>query len=183
MALVDFALQYASRGWHVFPLRPRTKLPLIAAKAGGKGFHDATTDLKQIEAWWAREPLANIGIATGASWLVVLDADGPEGLALLQELAQRLGGGPLPRTLVQRTGRDSGLHFISRGAAIKSSQLKGEHLDVRGSSGYIVAPPSVHPSGAVYQWVDATVPIAAVPAWVGPWVASRKGSASQAAPP
>src|ERR1700731_4411538 len=98
MALVDYALQYAARGWFIFPLAPRSKLPLISKKSGGKGFHDATTDLKQIEAWWAREPLANIGIATGASGLVVLDADGPEGLAQLESVARSFGAWPLPRT-------------------------------------------------------------------------------------
>ena len=183
MPMIDYALQYAARGWYVFALAPRSKLPLISKKNGGRGFLDATRDPAQLEAWWAKTPLANIGIATGASGLIVLDADGPQGLAQLQELAQRLGGGPLPRTLVQRTGRDGGLHFIYRGTGIKSSQVKGEHLDVRGSSGYIVAPPSVHPSGATYQWVDATVPIADVPAWVKGWVNTRKGGAPQAAAP
>jgi hypothetical protein len=178
MAHIDYVLQYAARGWACFPLRPRSKLPLISAKAGGRGFHDATTDPVQLEAWWAREPLANIGIATGASGLVVLDADGLEGLAQLQTLAAPHGG--LPKTLVQKTGRDGGLHFIYRGT-VKSSQVKGEHLDVRGSTGYIVAAPSVHPSRALYQWVDATVPIADLPAWLREWANSRKG-APQAAP-
>src|ERR1700722_6906156 len=103
MALIDFALQYAARGWHVFPLRPRSKLPLISKKDGGNGFHDATTDKAQIEKWWRACPDANIGIATSASGLVVLDADGPEGLAQLQALAAPHGG--LGRTLVCRTGR------------------------------------------------------------------------------
>ena len=183
MALIDYALQYAARGWHVFPLRPRSKLPLISAKAGGRGFHDATTDKAQIETWWKACPQANIGTATGASGLVVLDADGPEGLAQLESVARQYSGWPLPRTLAQRTGREGGLHLIYRGSGVKSSQVKGEHLDVRGSTGYIVAPPSIHPSGAAYQWVDATEAAADVPAWVGPWVAGRKGGAPQAAAP
>lgn len=173
MPLIDFALQYAARGWSIFPLKPRSKIPLIGKAAGGRGFHDATTDPRQIEAWWRACPDANIGLATGASGLVVLDADGPEGLAQLREAA----GGTLARTLVQRTGREGGFHFFYSGTGVKSSQVKGEHLDVRGSTGYVVAPPSVHPSGAVYAWVDATEPVAAVPDWVRSWVANRKGGA------
>lgn len=165
----------------MFPLQPRSKLPLISKKNGGRGFLDATTDPKQIEAWWAKAPLANIGIATGASGLVVLDADGPDGLAQLESVARRYGGWPLPRTLAQRTGREGGLHLIYAGAGVKSSQVKGEHLDVRGSTGYIVAPPSIHPSGAQYAWVDALAIVAPVPAWFGPWVSTRKGAAPQAA--
>ena len=173
MGLVDYALQYAGRGWQVFPLRPRSKMPW----QGSRGFKDATTAPVQIEKWWRACPDANIGIATGASGLVVLDADGPEGLAQLRQVSQ----GDLPRTLVSRTGREGGLHFVYRGTGIKSSQVKGEHLDVRGSTGYIVAPPSVHPSGAIYQWVNGIELVAPVPAWVAPWVSARKGSAAQLA--
>jgi hypothetical protein len=149
MALVDFALQYAARGWHVFPLKPRSKIPLIGKAAGGQGFHDATIDPKQIETWWGQCPEANIGLSTGPSGLVVLDADGPEGLAELDALVRQHG--PLPRTLVSKTGR--GFHFFFSGTGIPSSQVKGSHLDVRGSTGYVVLPPSVHPSGAAYEWV------------------------------
>ena len=103
--LLEAALQYAARGWHAFPLRPRSKMPAIAKKDGGRGFLDATTDPATIEAWWGRWPAANIGLATGASGLVVLDPDGPEGLAQLRVVS----GGVLPRTLVARTGRVDGL--------------------------------------------------------------------------
>lgn len=178
MSMVDFALQYAARGWHILPLRPRTKIPLISKKAGGRGFLDATTDAAQIERWWAQCPDANIGIATGASGLVVLDPDGPEGLAELKTAS----AGDLPRTLVSRTGRESGFHFIYRGTGIKSTTKKDARLDVRGSTGYIVAPPSIHPSGAVYTWLDSTSPVADVPAWVAPWVSKRGGPAQPAAP-
>ena len=183
MALVDYALQYASRSWCVFGLAPRSKLPLISKKNGGKGFLDATADLGQIERWWSATPQANIGLSTGASGLVVLDVDGPEGLIQLEAVARSYGAWPLPRTLTAKTGRDGGLHLYYRGTGVRSSQVKGEHLDVRGSSGYVVLPPSVHPSGALYQWIDASIPLADAPAWVALWVSSRKGSARQAAPP
>jgi hypothetical protein len=43
-----WAIEYALRGWAVFPLRG--KVPAIR---GGRGFLDATTDLRHIVAWWA----------------------------------------------------------------------------------------------------------------------------------
>jgi Bifunctional DNA primase/polymerase, N-terminal len=46
------ALAYAKQGFPVFTLAPRSKLPLILAREGGHGLHDATTDLDQIGAWW-----------------------------------------------------------------------------------------------------------------------------------
>lgn len=174
--LLDRALQYAGRGWHVFPLRPRGKLPIVAKRNGGNGFYDATTDRAQIVAWWTQWPDANIGLATGASGLTVLDIDGPEGLALYQKVA-----GDRPPTLAAKTGRAGGLHVYYRGA-VPSSQVKGEHLDVRGSTGYVVAPPSIHETGNAYAWLDPLALIADLPAWVAPWVAARGGPAAPHGP-
>jgi hypothetical protein len=155
--MIEYALQYVARSWFIFPLKPRSKLPLISSKQGGRGFHDATTDKAQIEKWWRACPEANIGLATGASGLVVIDIDGPEGLKELEAVARQWGGDsawPLPKTLASRTGREGGIHLFYSGASIPSSQVKGSHVDVRGSSGYVVLPPSVHPSGTIYQWMN-----------------------------
>ncbi|MBM4362782.1 MAG: bifunctional DNA primase/polymerase, partial [Deltaproteobacteria bacterium] len=65
------ALNYAERGFHVFPLRPRDKVPL----SGSRGELDATTDAATIAEWWRRCPDANVAIVPGASGLFVLDVD------------------------------------------------------------------------------------------------------------
>jgi hypothetical protein len=44
------ALADARNGFSVFPLAPRSKLPLISADKGGHGLREATTDLDQIRA-------------------------------------------------------------------------------------------------------------------------------------
>ena len=53
--MLDYALGYARRGWEVFPLAVRDKVPLIK---GGNGCLDATTDEDQIKKWWASTPAA-----------------------------------------------------------------------------------------------------------------------------
>ena len=74
------ALDAAGRGWHVFPLRPGTKVPAVRHWE-----HEATTDAEQIkelwsaelrrrDGWYVLEP-RNVGIACGPSGLVVLDLD------------------------------------------------------------------------------------------------------------
>ena len=74
--LCEFAVVYAQRGWAVFPLKPRSKAPLTP-----HGFKDASNDAQTIRAWWARWPKANIGIACGASGLVVVDVDNKDARA------------------------------------------------------------------------------------------------------
>lgn len=146
--LLEAALDYAARGWRVFPLKPRGKTPLVKG-----GFKVATVAPAQIRAWWEKWPDANIGIATGqASGILVLDIDSPEGLAALKRLRELHG--ELPATMVATTAR--GWHFyyqLRQGEEIRCSS--GEGLDVRGDGGYVVAPPSIHETGAVYAWVAA----------------------------
>ena len=70
------ALEYAARGWPVFPCNAGQKTP-----ATSHGHRDATTDPAQITAWFTRNPHWNLAIATGAPGPDVLDIDqhGPAG--------------------------------------------------------------------------------------------------------
>jgi putative DNA primase/helicase len=131
------------------------------------GVSDASADVAIVSRWWQMWPTANIGIATGrGSQLVVLDvdfrADGDASLAALIDQH-----GPLPETACIHTG-GGGLHyyFLHPGGAIRNSASKlGAGLDIRGDGGYVVAPPSVHVSGAKYAWALACRP-APLPGWM-----------------
>jgi hypothetical protein len=140
------ALEYASRGWAVFPLKAGTKVP--ATKHGCK---DATTDPFVIEGWWEVWPEAGVGIATGsASGLVVLDFDKKHGgLETLDELQPDL---PVTYT-VQTQGGGVHLYFSSTDNGVKNKAGILPGMDVRGEGGYVVAPPTpgytvVYASGA-----------------------------------
>ena len=146
--LLEAALSYARRGWRVFPLSPRSKVP----RKGSSGFKDATTDPLTIKRWWAKEPESNIGIATGTdSGIWVLDVDGDVGSKSLTELEAELG--ERPDTLDQQTGGGGSQLFYSypQGREIRNKQALRPGIDVRGEDGYVVAPPSVHPSGRRYM--------------------------------
>jgi KaiC/GvpD/RAD55 family RecA-like ATPase len=145
------ALAYATElGWAVFPLKPRDKAPLTV-----NGFKDASTSAEQIGEWWERWPEANIGIATGeASGIIVVDVDGPAGEATLSTLCE------LPVTPISHTGKGRHIVFARGSLTVRNSAGKlGPQLDVRGEGGYIVAPPSVHPSGHRYAWARDSHPI------------------------
>src|SRR5215468_3577726 len=80
------ALDYATRGWGVFPVHGLTagccscgnpacgspgKHPRVA-----RGLTEASKSPEQIRAWWDRWPTANIAVATGqTSGFFVLDVD------------------------------------------------------------------------------------------------------------
>lgn len=47
--MITEALELAGAGWPIFPLAG--KMPAIPKAEGGRGFHDATTDLDLVGAW------------------------------------------------------------------------------------------------------------------------------------
>jgi|GEM_PF-658510 len=156
------AIKYAEKGKPVFPCnlekQPTTK----------NGFLAATTEKEKILRWWSENPAASIGMATGEkSKLWVLDIDLPEGPKNLDKLEQEYGS--LPTTLTQETG-GGGLQFFfqwpGNGTEIRNSASKiGKGIDVRGNGGYVILPPSPHPSGSKYKWIT-TDPPAPAPEWL-----------------
>lgn len=174
-AILEAALTYARMGLPVFLLKPRSKFPyakpnpeegepghFCPAPPHQHGFKDATTDLVVIEAWWREHPHANLAGTTGHG-LDVLDPDGPVGEATLATLVAKRW--PLPETCEVRTSPGHRhLYFRSAGWPCTTAIL-GPKLDTRGKGGYVLLPPSIHPSGAVYTWTNLSEP-AAAPAWL-----------------
>lgn len=160
--LREAALAYARRGWAVFPLQRRSKEPAVQG-----AYKAATTDVGQVSAWWQRWPEANIGLATGAvSGLWVLDIDGPEGEASFAALVGEHGG-ELAETLMASTGKGHHLYWRLPPGVDQGRRIGVRPgLDVIGSQGYLVAPPSIHPSGRLYVWCDADHDLEVAPDWL-----------------
>jgi len=167
--MLRVALAYAAKGWPVFPLAPRSKVPLLSKEDGGNGGLDATIDADQIRQWWKKTPAANIGLATGrAFWVVDID---PDGMPWLE--ANELSS---PHEAVTGRGGRHLLYRMPSGAVIKNSAGKiAPGVDIRGIGGYIMAAPSEtvictscgetvdkHPAGCKkagtrpgqYRWID-----------------------------
>lgn len=155
------ALDYAARGFPVFPCDPATKRPFTP-----KGFKDASTDADVIRSWWASRPTAMIAMPTGeaiGAW--VLDVDDPETFE---------GACPIeiPDTRRCVTGKGYHLYFgFDPAQEVRNAQVKtvdGERrwpfaempgAEVRGNGGYIIVPPSLHPSGRRYEWTQEGDPV------------------------
>jgi Bifunctional DNA primase/polymerase, N-terminal len=89
-----------------------------------------------------------VGIVTGEiSNLVVLDFDPQhDGNASIERLERQIA--PLPVTVEVTTGGGGRhLYFAHPGGLVRNRAGLAQGVDVRGDGGYIVAPPSVHPSG------------------------------------
>jgi len=191
--LLTAALTAAARGWHVFPLKPGSKLPALhgrdrcprtdACEAGHVGWEQrATTDPDRIRRAWTAAPV-NIGIATGPSGLVVLDLDTaktgdvpPEewrmpgvqdGQDVLAVLADRHGQ-PVPANTFTVATPSGGLHLYYRapdGVEFRTTAGKlGWKVDTRAHGGYVVAAGSTVDGHQYRVLVDA--PVAPLPAWL-----------------
>lgn len=151
-SMYDAAIEYAKKGFAVFPLRYRDKVPLTR-----NGCKDATTDAAQIKAWWQKYPNANIGLATGSVsqnvFVIDLDIDEDRGIDGYHSLEDwQREHGDFPETWTAITGR-GGYHLYYRGnGKIKNRAGIIDGVDIRGNGGYVVAPPSIHKNGNRYEW-------------------------------
>jgi hypothetical protein len=169
MTLLATALDYAARGFAVFPILEKRKEP-----ACGRGFKDATTNPATIRRWWSGQHNYNIAVATGqVSGVFVLDPDGSKGAFALAELEAQHG--ELPPTLTSITSGGCHMWYRASGPVPSSVDRLGPCIDVRGESAYVVAPPSVHPDGPTYRWANNR-PIATAPDWLVDLARKRQGA-------
>ena len=161
--LAAAARAYAKRGLRVFPCKERGKEPMF------KGWPEyASTDPQAINNWWSSGAF-NIGIATGAaSGIWVLDVDGEDGESTVRAL--EIEHDALPPTVEAITGKGRHLYFRwPADTEIRNSQLRADlpGLDWRGNGGYVLGPPSIHPTGRRYCWsVDSADAFADAPPWL-----------------
>jgi RecA-family ATPase len=144
--------------WSVIPVRARDKRPAI----GQWREYQLEPAAHETVAQWAANDTLNAGIVTGAvSGLIVLDLDNAEAIAE----AEKRG---LPETVTVQTGKGRHVYFRHCGGQVSNRAGLFPGADLRGDGGFVVAPGSVHPSGAVYRWLASpeTMPLADPPAWL-----------------
>ncbi len=149
------AFEYAQRGWHVVPLLPKTKRPEVKWT---QYQHESPTEA-DLHGWFATGD-SNVGVITGrASGLVVVDTDSAEATG---EIRRLLDGDTL------RVSSSRGEHFYFRHPTDIDIDIANQakllpEVDVRANGGYVVAPPSTHPDGHRYSWINAGTPIVDLP--------------------
>lgn len=172
ISMMDRALEYARRGWPVFPCSQLNKQPLIGCDTDedGKdipntgGLYKATLDPDQVREWWTRFPNAMIGVPMGSrSGVFAIDPDAPkrpgqpDGRVKWAELLQ--AHGPHQPTHTHNTP-NAGQHILFRWHPDKpitnrEGALKKTGINVRGEGGYVIVPPSMVTDGRRYEIAES----------------------------
>jgi hypothetical protein len=172
-----WALHFAARGWHVFPITPLAKKPPVI----DRWEHRASTDPDQIQRWWRYSPYS-IGIATGPSRLVVVDLDTTRhgqrppdrwatlgissGVGVLRTMAHQQGTTVTPTYAVTTPSGGWHLYYTApAGTPLRNTHdVIGWKIDTRAHGGYVIAPGSPLPPGG-YELIDDRDPVE-LPTWL-----------------
>ena len=138
--IADYALKYLELGLSVMPAKG--KVPLVQ----WTDFQDTPPDKKTIQKWWNKWPDANIAIVCGKASgnLLVVDIDGPEKKERFKAL-----GLPL-KTWISKTARGWHVYYRTENP-VESNK---NDFEIKGQGSLVIAPPSVHPSGKRYTWLE-----------------------------
>jgi hypothetical protein len=141
-ALLDAALQFASRGWSV--------VPAIGKRPAGlwRPFQQRPADEATLRKLFAKPGITGLAIVTGAvsGGLAVRDFDDAGAYRRWADDNPDLAAAmPTARTY-------RGFHVYGRLAAENFINFGDGELRAD-SKHYVVAPPSIHPEGTVYTWL------------------------------
>ena len=156
MSVLQTALAYASKQVRVIPIKQGEKRPPM------QGWQNAaTTNPATIRQWFEGQfKDCGLGIATGEfrdRYLVVIDIDDREtykGSDTLNDLEQLHG--KLPDTIEVITGSGGRHIYFLTDQPIRNeaSGRLGVGIDIRAIGGQVLAPPTRHPNGKTYEWVE-----------------------------
>lgn len=137
--MLQAALEYWKRELSIIPVSGETKKPLIPWKE----YQTRRATDTEVHGWFQQHPDAQIAVVTGAiSGKVVVDVEAGGSIEQFPKTATSRSGGGGYHLWYQHPGRPVP-------NAVKILPL----VDIRGDGGYVIVPPSRHPSGNRYEWV------------------------------
>ena len=154
--LDSYAIWYWQMGLSVIPLKPHSKEPLIPWKE----YQTRTATLEELEKWFKGKTVDDLGIGvvcgSVSNNLVVLDFDDPDIWSKINpEYFES-------EHFLVSTGSGKRHLYLGSKKPVRKGRISEIKLDVQGEGSYVVAPPSIHPSGGQYRIVDINKPIQVV---------------------
>lgn len=191
------AAVYQQLGCSVLPLVRGGKKPHRMLPPDG-GVHHASREGSQVTQWWAQDPAANIGVATGTpSGLVLIDLDvkgEASGPAEFWRFVSGLGGGistdlwhsAIPYVSTPSGGRHLWLRWPPHWGPVPERPGILPGVDIKGDGGLAVVPPSMqlkHPAARPgetglapvplpYYWHGCLCEAPQAPDWLPQWLAA-----------
>ncbi len=149
------ATGFLRSGIAVIPVLPGTKKPFVRWRR----YEMQLPTEHDLARWFAPGRAMNAAVVCGWQGLTVLDFDAPP--RYVSWLAWTATAGETARRVAVETYRvktSRGMHvYLFVDETPRCGHFKWG--DIKGRGGYVLIPPSVHPSGAVYQAVDDAAPI------------------------
>lgn len=151
---LEWAKYYRDAGLSVIPLRPHDKRPACPWKT----YQQRLASDEELEGWFSDDE-ANIGIVCGAisGGLVVADFDNALNLRSFLDVLPELE----EATVRVSTARGGHIYLITT-ETIRTFQVEEFGLDIKGEGSYVLAPPSIHPSGKPYEFANEATEIMGV---------------------
>ncbi len=151
MDLVGYVKLYGEQGWCTIPVPLGRKYPDIAWKE----YQTRHPTADELNGWWGSKGSytnGNVAIITGeiSGGLVIIDAD----KLISSKLFEIVNHYPQVKT-------NGGHHYYT---IIKGTVpcCKFQFGDIKGDGGLVIAPPSLHPSQRLYEWVGGIDGVGAV---------------------
>ena len=153
METLRLATEYLDSGWSVLPVKPEEKRPYMT---NWLQYNKTRVSKSTMESWFTNLTGAGVGVVTGKiSNIVVLDVESYCKIPI-EELLKRY-----PTQMVSRTG-SGGYHLFYQYPThvphVGNRVGLFDGIDLRADGGFIVLPPTVHPSGGRYEWISRGIP-------------------------
>ena len=152
-------LDYAKRGWYVFPIAENSKRPV----PGLMWKEQSSNDPEVVELWKEMHPGCNWAVDCGRSGLAVVDDDTTRPGREQDREAFLASIGKLPKSMTVKTP-SGGTHTYYAGKCQSRNNSLANGVDTKGVGGYVLIPGSSI-NGVPYTLVDAS-PVAAAPSFM-----------------
>ena len=148
MTVNELAAEYVDSGWSVLPVRPEEKRPYMT---NWLQYTKTRAPKATVDNWFTNLTGAGVGVVTGRiSNMVVLDIE-HDCPYPIEDLLKRY-----PTQMIARSG-GGGYHLFYQYPTSQSRVSNRvrifEGADLRADGGFIVLPPTMHPSGSRYEWI------------------------------